>query len=115
MKLKLSLAILVIVFLLFSCGEENKTKVLLFSKTKEYRHESIEEGKSAFLKIANDKGIVVDTTEDASAFTEENLKKYKAVVFLCTTGNVLDQYQQAAFKRFIQQQQQGGLLQIYIC
>ena len=102
MNIKSSLAVLAMAFLLFACGDGNKKHVLLFSKTKGYRHESIEDGKAAFLKLASDKGIIVDTTEDASAFKEENLKKYKAVVFLCTTGDVLDQYQQASFKRFIQ-------------
>ena len=102
MNMKSVMALVAMVFLLLSCGEGNKKRVLVFSKTKGYRHESIEEGKIAFQKLADDKGIVVDTTEDASAFTDENLKKYRAVVFLNTTGDVLDQYQQAAFKRFIQ-------------
>jgi cytochrome c len=47
-------------------------------------------------------GFDVDTTENADAFTEDNLKKYAAVVFLSTTGDVLDLQQQNAFKRFIQ-------------
>ena len=46
--------------------------------------------------------ILADTTEDASAFTEENLKQYAAVVFLCTTGDVLNFDQQRDFERFIQ-------------
>jgi cytochrome c len=40
--------------------------------------------------------------EDASAFNEENLKKYRCVVWLSTTGNVLNPAQQNAFERFIQ-------------
>jgi type 1 glutamine amidotransferase len=31
----------------------------------------------------------VDATEDAAVFTEENLKKYSAIVLLCTTGDFL--------------------------
>src|SRR6187551_1498501 len=102
MKSKSIVAMVAMVFILLSCGEGNEKRVLVFSKTKGYRHESIEEGKAAFQKLADDKGIVIDTTENAAAFTDENLKKYRAVVFLSTTGDVLDQYQQAAFKRFIQ-------------
>ena len=54
------------------------------------------------LKLGEAHGIGVDTTEDAGVFTEEQLKKYAAVVFLNTTGDVLDAYQQADFERFIQ-------------
>jgi type 1 glutamine amidotransferase len=44
----------------------------------------------------------VDTTRDAAAFTIDNLKKYKVVVFLNTTGDVLDNGQQEAFIKYIQ-------------
>ncbi len=43
--------------------------------------------------------IEVDTTTDAYWFTEDSLKKYSAVVFLNTTGDVLNQYQEADFER----------------
>src|SRR5699024_6605255 len=39
---------------------------------------------------------------DASFFVEDSLKHYSAVVFLSTTGNVLNHIQQADFKRYIQ-------------
>src|SRR5690606_34118485 len=43
-----------------------------------------------------------DTTTNAELFNEENLKQYSTVIFLSTTGNVLDHYQEAAFERYIQ-------------
>lgn len=46
--------------------------------------------------------VAVDFTENAAAFTDANLARYAAVVFLLTTGNVLDAEQQAAFERYIQ-------------
>ena len=46
-------------------------------------------------------GFAVDANEDAGDFTHANLKRYDAVVFLMTTGDVLDDAQQAAFQRFI--------------
>lgn len=85
----------------FSCKQE-KPRVLVFSKTKGYRHESIETGKQALIDLGQKNSFEVDTTEDASAFTEENLKRYRAVVFLNTTMDVLDPVQQGDFKRFIQ-------------
>jgi len=77
-------------------------RVLVFSKTKGYRHESIPTGKLALMKLGQENGFAVDTTEDSGKFTEANLKKYNAVIFLSTTGDVLDEIQQAAFERYIQ-------------
>jgi cytochrome c len=93
---------IVLLFCLFlSCTQEKK-KILIFSKTKGYRHESIDTGKVALIELGKKNDIEVDTTEDASLFNEENLKKYRAVVFLSTTMDVLDPVQQADFKRFIE-------------
>jgi type 1 glutamine amidotransferase len=43
----------------------------------------------------------VDATEDAGTFTDAGLAPYAAVVFLITTGDVLDDGQQAAFERYV--------------
>lgn len=51
----------VLLVFLFSCSED-KPRVLIFSKTKEYRHESITAGKVALLKMGAEKGFAVDTT-----------------------------------------------------
>ncbi len=84
-----------------SCFNE-KPRVLVFSKTKGYRHESITPGKAALLKLGAENGFDVDTTENSAYFHEDSLKRYRAVIFLSTTGDVLDAQQQNAFKRFIQ-------------
>jgi type 1 glutamine amidotransferase len=78
-----------------------KPRVLVFSKTKGFRHESIGVGKTALHKLGTDNNFDVDTTENADAFTGENLKKYKAVVFLSTTGDALNDAQQSAFEEYI--------------
>ncbi len=79
-----------------------KTNVLVFSKTAGFRHQSIGAGKTALAKLAKEKGYGVNFTEDASMFNERNLKKYNAVVFLNTTGDILNNTEQAAFERYIQ-------------
>jgi type 1 glutamine amidotransferase len=76
-------------------------KVLVFSKTKGFRHDSIPSGIAAIKKLAAEKHFSVDATEDSSLFTDANLSKYKVVIFLCTTGDVLDNAQQSALERFI--------------
>ncbi len=85
-----------------STGSKSGNRVLVFSKTAGFRHSSIPNGKAAIQKLGKENDFDVDTTEDASVFTEDNLKKYAAVVFLSTTGNVLNYKQEAAFERFIQ-------------
>ena len=75
--------------------------ILVFSKTTGYRHASIKDGIEAIRKLANEHSMHVDFTEDSAAFSDENLARYKAVVFLSTSGNVLDAEQKAAFERYI--------------
>jgi cytochrome c len=88
-------------FVFSSCQKETP-RVLVFSKTAGFRHESIEAGKLAMLEIGKKYQFQVDTTENDSAFYEDNLKQYHAVVFLNTTGDVLNPEQQNNFERFIQ-------------
>ncbi|MEU0336663.1 ThuA domain-containing protein [Streptomyces sp. NPDC006193] len=76
-------------------------RVLVFSKTAGYRHDSIPEGVAAVQELGATAGFAVDATEDAGAFTAANLQRYAAVVFLSTTGDVLDGAQQRAFEGYI--------------
>lgn len=76
--------------------------VLVFSLTKGFHHASIKEGNEFFLRLGTQHGFVADTTTDAAAFTTGNLKNYNAVVWLNTTGDVLNADQQAAFEKYIQ-------------
>ncbi|MEV0807535.1 ThuA domain-containing protein [Micromonospora sp. NPDC050200] len=75
--------------------------VLVFSKTAGFRHDSIPAGLAAIRKLGADNGFTVDATEDGATFTDTNLAKYRAVIWLSTTGDVLDPDQQAAFERYI--------------
>lgn len=77
-------------------------RVLVFSKTAGFRHTSIADGLLAIQKLGQDNNFLVDTTTNAAYFIDDSLKNYAAVVFLSTTGNVLNDQQQAAFERFIQ-------------
>lgn len=75
--------------------------VLVFSKTEGYRHKSIEAGAKALQTLGTQHGFSVELTEDPAVFNDEALTQYAAVVFLNTTGNILDQAQQEAFERYI--------------
>jgi len=78
-----------------------KTKVLIFSKTAGFHHASIAPGIAAIQLLGKQNGFDTDTTTDAGKFTYANLKKYAAVIFLNTTGNVLNDEQQVEFQRYI--------------
>jgi type 1 glutamine amidotransferase len=77
-------------------------RILIFSKTAGYRHPSIPHGVAAIRQLGADNGFVVDATEDARVFTAANLRRYRAVVWLSTTGTVLDDAQRAAFRGYIE-------------
>ncbi|MET8232000.1 ThuA domain-containing protein [Micromonospora sp. NPDC005298] len=77
------------------------TKVLVFSKTAGFRHSSIPNGIAAIQQLGSANGFTVTATEDAAQFTTSNLAQYQAVVFLSTTGDVLNASQQTAFESYI--------------
>ncbi|WP_187263822.1 ThuA domain-containing protein [Pontibacter beigongshangensis] len=76
--------------------------ILVFSKTAGFRHKSIEAGITAIKELAQEHQVQVTATEDAAYFVADSLKQYKAVVFLNTTGDVLNQAQEQAFEQYIQ-------------
>lgn len=88
--------------ILSSCGPKLSGDILVFSKTEGFRHESISSGIEMFQTLGEEHGTTIVTTEDATYFTEENLKNFKVVVFLNTTGDCLNDKQQYEFQRFIQ-------------
>jgi type 1 glutamine amidotransferase len=75
-------------------------KVLVFSKTQDFRHSSIPAGIAAIKEMGAQRGWQVEDTEDAGQFRDANLRKYDVVVWLNTSGNVLDSTQQGAYERF---------------
>ncbi|MBM0204936.1 ThuA domain-containing protein [Micromonospora sp. STR1s_5] len=75
--------------------------VLIFSKTAGFRHGSITPGIAAIQQLGAANGFTVEATEDAAQFTDANLDRFAAVIWLSTTGDVLNAAQQAAFERYI--------------
>jgi len=104
------LLILVLVGFFDSC-KPKEVKLLVFSKTEGFRHGAIKSSVVALQKLGVENGFSVHATEDATYFTEELLQQYSAVVFLNTTGDILNDVQQADFERYIQAG--GGFLGIH--
>lgn len=82
-------------------GNEDRFSVLVFSKTGGFRHDSIAQGVAAIRELGAAHGFTVVATEDAALFTPQQLRNHRVVVFLNTTGDVLDDPQQQAFEGFI--------------
>src|SRR3954469_24566906 len=102
MQRLISLALLLVSVAIPVAAHAQEPRVLVFSKTAGYRHSSIPFGIAAVRKLGQENGFAVGATEDAGAFTSKNLARYRAVVFMSTTGDVLDPAEQDDFERYIQ-------------
>ena len=97
-------------FLLLVLNIVAQDKIAVFSKTSGFRHKSIEVGIQAIQKMAQENGFLVEATEDSEVLISK-LKKYKAVVFLNTTGDVFTEKQQDKFEKYIHKG--GGFVGIH--
>jgi type 1 glutamine amidotransferase len=83
-------------------AQAGQFKVLLFTKTAGWHHESINAGVTAMQEMAKLHDFDLFWTEDAGrVMNDAELAQYQVVVFMLTTGDVLDDRQQAAFERYI--------------
>ncbi|PHS02547.1 MAG: Crp/Fnr family transcriptional regulator [Leeuwenhoekiella sp.] len=100
--------LLTIAILMLSCNSAQKplskgTKnVLVFTKTNGFRHASIETGVETLREIGRENVWAVQHSEDSLIFTPQNLKNFDLVVFLNTTGDILGEEQQEAFKNYME-------------
>lgn len=76
-------------------------KVLIFSKTNGYRHESISAGINAIKKLGMENHFLVDATEDSLDINIKNLNQYQVIIFLNTTGTILGEEQEKALQNFM--------------
>lgn len=84
-----------------ACAAAPADRVLVFTRTAEFRHDSIPAAIATLQRVAAAEGMQADATEAAGDFTPANLARYRVVVFASTTGDVLDPAQQAALEGFI--------------
>ncbi|NTS42175.1 ThuA domain-containing protein [Flavisolibacter sp. BT320] len=95
--------LIISILLAASCNTRSgKPKVLVLSKTAAFVHESIPAGLAAIEKLGSENNFIVDTTSNADRINEDSLQQYAAVIFLQTTGDVLNHVQEADFERYIQ-------------
>jgi len=81
--------------------DQKQFKALLFTRTMGYHHASINEGVDAIKALAARHFFTVDWEEDPAKFDDENLKQYDVIIFLNTSGDILEADQQNAMEKFI--------------
>jgi type 1 glutamine amidotransferase len=88
-------------------------KVLVFSKTSGYRHDSIPAGISALCALADrTKAFTVDASENAeTCMTHSTLNRYTVVILLQCTGDFLNPDQVIALQHFVDSG--GGIVGIH--
>jgi cytochrome c len=86
-----------------SSAAARKFRVLVFTKTTGFRHDSIPDGIALVQGLGTANGFNVDASENAAVFTPQGLRAYRAVILLNTTGEILNATQKAAFKTYIRQ------------
>lgn len=101
-KLKATLMLIVLFGAMISLNAQGQFRALLFTKTAGWHHESIHEGVSALREIAERHDFRLDWHEDASRFNDDFLSRYDVIIFLSTTGDILNDDQQAAMEKFVQ-------------
>ena len=79
---------------------DSPPRVLIFTRTTGFRHNSIPDGIVAFESICEKHGFDAVASEDPELFTDADLAQFDAVVFCNTTGDILNAAQEAAFERW---------------
>ncbi len=111
--MKLTSTLLVVLFSVMAFGlyAQQQQNVLVFTKTEGFRHESIEAGVALIEKLGQENHFKVTHSENASLFNKDTLSHYNAVIFLNTSGDILDEGQQRAFEFFMEKG--GGFVGVH--
>jgi type 1 glutamine amidotransferase len=84
---------------------------LVLHETAGFRHDSIPAGVAALTEVAGSLGLEVSVAETSSPFVDPGLDDFHVVVFLCTTGDVLDETEQSSMEAFVRSG--GGFVGIH--
>ncbi len=82
--------------------QNNIINVLVFSKTAGFRHNCIPASIKMMSELAQERGWVLTTTENAELFTHSFLNNFDVVVFINPTQEVMNAKQRKCFKAFME-------------
>lgn len=95
------IGIIIIALLIFGFTmQAAQFKVLLFTETEGYHHQSIAQGVQAMRRLAVKHNFDLTWTENSAIFTEAKLNEYDVVVFLNNDGDVLNSKEQEGLKKY---------------
>jgi type 1 glutamine amidotransferase len=107
-RIKTSIAFLTLLACLTAgaLGAAPENRVLVYTKNQVgkglYVHNNIAASVAALKKLGEENKFAVDVTDDPATFTDQNLKRYKALIFDNTNNEIFDnEEQKAAFQRYI--------------
>nr|VWO99763.1 Epl1 protein (Extracellular small protein 1) [Ganoderma boninense] len=81
--------------------QTNVARILIYSATADFRHDSIPTAVDALVQLGPDSNIAFDRTEDKTWFTDDTLAQYDALLFLSNTGEVLDDAGKTALRHYL--------------
>lgn len=82
--------------------QQKQFKALIVTTTNGWHHESLHYGVIALEELATKNFFDAEVYQDPKSFNDSFLKKFQVIIFLCTTGDVLNPDQQKVLERFIQ-------------
>ena len=100
---RLALIVIALLAAAYAAGSAHAAnpRLLVFTKTEQFRHDSIPAAIQAVRDLGAKNGFDVTATEDDTVFSAAGLAPYDAVMFLLTTGDVLNAAEQTAFESYI--------------
>jgi type 1 glutamine amidotransferase len=104
MKITSLIAIILIQFTIgkTAFSQSKQFKALLVTTTKGWHHESLHAGVLAIQQLGIKNHFDVVLQESPTYITDKNLEQFKVIIFLNTTGDILDSAAQKVMERFIQ-------------
>ena len=99
---KLLTFVCLVIMLYFPPLKAQQFKVVVFTKMAGWQHDSVNAGVAAFEKLSALHHFELTWYNDANKINDKNLQDIDVIVFLLTTGDVLNTNQQQAMERFIQ-------------
>jgi uncharacterized protein len=81
---------------------EKPKSILVFTKTAGFRHGSIPAGVAMMEQITEKLNWSMTHSEDAALFNPDTLKNYGIIVFLCTSGTILNEEEKLSLETFVE-------------
>ena len=92
-------------------AEQSSSRILVLHRTAGFRHDSIPAAIELMQRIGGERGYAVDFTEDNAYFRDDILRQYQAVVFLMTSGDILNDEEVRVLDRYIENG--GGFMGVH--